>query len=192
MCTLLRAPTLPGLSKLVVLALVTLVGCASPVPREIREPPPGDLQLAQALGQAHGAVGTRVRWGGHIVAVDNGERETGVIVVARPLDYRGRPEQTDRSPGRFLARFEGFRDPATYKEGRALTVAGVLEPTVTRPVGDYPYRYPVVRVEATYLWPPPSPYPPEPYWYPFCSPLYTPYYDPWCHPWHRRAYPYGW
>jgi outer membrane lipoprotein len=174
------------------LATLTLLGCTSPVPREIREPPPGDLPLTRVLEQPQVRVGSRVRWGGRIVAVENTERETRVILVAKPLDYRGRPEETDQSPGRFLARFDEFLDPATYQEGRALTVAGVLEPTVIRPVGEYPYRYPVVRVETAYLWPPRPQYPPDPDWYRSCGPFSAPYYDPWCYPWYLGRYPYWW
>jgi len=175
-----------------VLALsLALGGCASYIPNEIRTPPPGDLQLAQVLREPQSHLGARVRWGGEIVAVENTKRETRVILVAKPLDYSGRPEDTDFSPGRFLARFQGFRDPATYKEGRALTVAGVLEPAVTRPVGDYPYVYPVVAAQTDYLWQPLPDYLPGYYWYPYypyCSPFYGPYYDPWCYPWYGPRY----
>ena len=182
-------PGLLGTGRLILLAAL-LGGCSSPVPKEIRERPPGDLRLAQVLGNPQSHLGDRVRWGGHIVAVENAERETHVILVSRPLDYRGRPEDTDQSSGRFLARFDDFRDPATYQEGRVLTVAGVLVPAVIRPVGDYPYRYPVVRVETAYLWPPLPDYPPGYYWYPYCSPFYGPYHDPWCYPWYRPRHYY--
>lgn len=192
MRVLLQAALISSFLRAAMLALA-LGGCASQIPKEIRTPPPGDLQLARVLREPQGYLGEQVRWGGEIVTVENTERETRVILVGKPLDYSGRPEDTDASPGRFLARFAGFWDPATYKEGRELTVAGVLEPAVTRPVGGYPYRYPVVAVRTAYLWPPLPDYPPGYYWYPYCSPFYGPYYDPWCSPWYGpRYHPYRW
>lgn len=187
-----RCPLTRALIRALSLMLwvVALGGCASSVPKEIRQPPPGDLQLEQVLRQPQGGLGERVRWGGHIVTVENAERETRVILLAKPLDYGGRPKETDLSAGRFLARFDGFRDPVTYQEGRGLTVVGVLEPAMTRAVGDYPYRYPVVRVETAYLWPPLPDYPPAYRWYPYCSPFYDPFYDCYWDPWYRPGYRY--
>lgn len=158
-----------------------VVGCAG-IPKEIRQAPPGDLQLSEVRSQPEAHLGALVRWGGGIVSVDNGERETWVVVVGRPLDFSGRPKDTDQSPGRFLARFDGFLDPATYAEARELTVRGHLEVPQTRRVGDYPYLYPVLRVESSQLWEPLPKYPPG-YWR-------HPFYDPWYDPWY--PYPYWW
>ena len=63
-----------------------------------------------------------------------------------------------------------------YPEKRLLTVTGSIVQVQTRPVGEYPYRYPIVAVEQHYLWPeqpPPSP----PYYYP--DPWFHPLHDPW-------------
>lgn len=163
-----------------ILAGLLLSACTS-IPVEIRSAPPGDLQLEVVRQQPDTHLGERVRWGGQIVSVDNGERETWVVMVARPLGLGGRPEDTDQSPGRFLARFDGFLDPATYKPERELTVSGRLEAPQTRSVGAYPYLYPVVRVEQSLLWEPLPDYPPG-YWR-------SPYYDPWYYPWRD---PYWW
>jgi outer membrane lipoprotein len=160
-----------------ILAGLLLSACAG-IPQAIRNAPPGDLQLESVRQQPDGHLGDRVRWGGQIVSVENGERETWVVMVARPLGFSGRPEDTDRSPGRFMARFDGFLDPATYKAGRELTVSGRLEAPQTRSVGAYPYRYPVLRVEESQLWKPLPKYPAG-YWrYPY----YDPWYDSWRHP----------
>ena len=163
-----------------ILAGLLLSACTS-IPAEIRSAPPGDLRLEMVRQQPDSHLGERVRWGGQIVSVENGERETWVVMVARPLGFAGRPEDTDRSPGRFLARFDGFLDPATYKAERELTVSGRLESPQTRSVGAYPYLYPVVRVEQSLLWEPLPDYPPG-YWR-------SPYYDPWYYPWRD---PYWW
>lgn len=160
---------------------LALAGCATDVPREIREAPAVDIRPAQALGEAERLRGQAVRWGGAIASVENRRDETWLEIVERPLARDGRPRNTDRSGGRFLARLAGFLDPAVYAIDRQVTVAGTLEEPVTRAIGEHPYRYPVVRTGALYLWPKLEPVPANyyPYWY-----------DPW-YPWgHPYYYPY--
>ena len=45
---------------------LTLAGCASDIPRPIREAPAGNLALAQALQNPEPHRGAAVRWGGAI------------------------------------------------------------------------------------------------------------------------------
>ncbi len=173
-------------------ALVLLAGCAT-VPEAIRRPPPGDLQPdeVRAAATPQDYLGATVRWGGTIAAVRNLAQETEIEIVARRLDGQGRPQGDDTSRGRFLVRVSGFLDPAIYAPERELTVRGRLEGVLQRPIGEYPYRYPVVRAEQVYLWPPrptqPAPAPPYYYdpfwydpWYPWGWPYYRyPFYRPW-------------
>lgn len=156
---------------------ILLSGCAG-IPEPIRRAPAGDLTLDEVRLEPEDYLGRAVRWGGEIVSVDNSERESWVVVVARRLGFSGRPKDGDRSSGRFLARFEGFVEPATFKAGREITVSGRLEAPQTRLVGAYPYLYPVVGVEVSQLWQPLPKYPPSYRRYPF----YDPWYDPWFHP----------
>jgi len=175
---------LPRVGVLVLAVLVT--GCASTVPEPIRAPLADSPTLPQVREDPGTFVGERVRWGGTIVAVENREQYTRLEVVARKLTTQGRPEEEDATPGRFLAILDGFRDPAVYGQGRAITVVGELEASQTHTIGEFPYRFPVVRVRSHHLWakvetvreslPPP--------WY------YDPwYYDPW-YPYYRPYHPY--
>jgi outer membrane lipoprotein len=165
------------------LCATLLAGCASNIPKEIREAPAGNPMVAEVRADAARFTGTHVRWGGTIAAVDNQASETWIEVVARALDSSGEPRQTDHSPGRFIAIIDGFVDPALYAEDREITVSGVVEKAVTRKIGDYDYTLPVVRVESHLLWPlryePDAPdYPPYWYydpWYPFYPGYYYPY-----------------
>jgi len=174
---------------LVLLAGAALLqACTSNVPEAIRTPPPREVTVAEARAQPDALQGADVRWGGVIAAVENAREETRIEVVSRPLSRSGRPESGDRSDGRFLARFQGFLDPAVYAEGRELTVRGPLTGVVTREIGAYPYRFPVVDVQVHRLWEPLPEYDPflyDPYWY---RPWYA---DPWYpYPWWRD--PYWW
>lgn len=148
-----------------------LAGCASQIPRAVSEPAPSKLSVAQARA-SQGPIDRQVRWGGTIAKVENHKTETWIEVVERPLDNNGRPRQLDQSGGRFLARVDGFLDPVIYTLGRRITVAGLLQENITRPIGDYTYTFPVVKVTSFYLWPQ------------LPQPVYRdPWYDPW-HPWH--------
>lgn len=169
-------------------ALMTVLlfaGCASNIPEGIRQAPPAAVSPAEARADPERVAGVAVRWGGTIAGVENRRDETWIEVVARPLSRDGSPlERQAPQLGRFLARLPGFLDPAVYEDGRELTVRGHFEGVETRNIGEYPYRYPVVRVQQHVLWaPPPEPRPwdYDPFWY-----------DPWYpYPWWHRP-PYYW
>jgi outer membrane lipoprotein len=161
-------------------AVLLLGGCASVVPEAIRHDAPGNVQIAQVRGQPAQYRGTVVRWGGDIVNTRNERDDTVIEIVARDLDSDGRPINDDASLGRFLVKVQGFLDPAIYKPERELTVRGRVEGVVEQAIGEYPYRFPLVRPDSVYLWkprPPPQAHPHYPYYDPF-------FYDPW--------YPWGW
>ena len=73
------------------------------------------------------------------------------------------------------------------------SVTGRVLRTEVRPVGKYPYTYPVIQATAWYLWPedtapPYYGYPYPPWWY---NPRYGPGMGPWyANPWYPYGYPY--
>lgn len=164
--------------------LLALAGCATRAPDAISEPPPRDLSYNDVSGNVDAHRGARVRWGGTIANAENRPDETWLYVVVRPLDNAGRPRPNGFSPGRFIARVKGFLDPAVYTTGRAVTVAGNVAGTATRPIGEYPYRYITVDADTTKLWERivERPYYRDPYYDPF-------FYDPFW-PWPRAFYPW--
>ena len=157
-----------------------LTACASNVPKELREP------LAQATlpGAAQSApgrfLGQEVRWGGEILGVRNGADVTDVEIFGRALFNDGEPKPDGGDGVRFIARVQGFLDPAEYRPKKRMTVRGRLDETVTRPVGEFPYKYPVVNVDVFHLWPEFESAPPL-IW------AQDPFYDPWW-PWHPYRY----
>lgn len=163
------------------LSLLLLAGCASSrIPPAIGEAPEKPVSLSQVQKAPDRFLERRVRWGGTILAVRNRQQTTEIELLSRPLDARGQPRGKAPSTGRFLALLSGFADPAEYPEKRLLTITGRLKRLETRPIGEYPYPYPVVTVEQSHLWPRPTPSEP-PYFYP--SPWY--HHWPWhYHPWH--------
>ena len=168
-----------------VVTLLLLVGCATPPIDAINQAPPGDPSLADVRTRIEEFVGKRVRWGGNIVAVENRARDTQIFIVARPLDDYGRPHATGESPGRFVARVEGFLDPAVYDRGRDITIAGVVDGKLTQPVGDYQYDYVVLKAEALRLW---ERRVERPYYY--RDPIYDPFWPGRIYPWYPWFPPY--
>lgn len=167
---------------ILLISLSLLTACASDLPREISEQPAVKLGVNDARDNIDRMRGTKVRWGGSIASVENHAAETWMEIVELPLNRYGRPIETDRSGGRFIARIDGFLDPHVYTSGRQITVAGTLEKTVAHAIGDYPYTFPLIKADAYHLWPPEAAVPPyyyDPYWY-----------DPW-YPWgYPPPYPY--
>lgn len=151
---------------------VLVSSCAS-MPPALRGDYPGPAPAAAGDDD----IGTRVRWGGRLLEVRPEAERTCFEILALALDGRARPA-ADASPGhRFLACRDGFVDPAAFPPQRQVTVTGTLEGFVTRAIGAYDYRYPVVRTEVIHLWPrpvEPRAYPPWRYdpWYPY-------FRDPW-------------
>ena len=102
-------------------------------------------------------------------------------MVYLPLKANGVPTQTEQSPGRFLAVMKGFVDPTLYAKGRSLTVLGTLDKPVDSQIGDHKYRFSVLKVTASKLWPPVKEVEIR-YMDPY---FYDPFYDPF---WPRRHY----
>ncbi len=170
------------MNRLITTALAALAtaGCAGSVPSKISHAPPNNLSLADVRTNLKQHLGSRVRWGGIIVGVQNKESETQIEVVAQNLGHDGRPKPYSNSAGRFQARVNTFLDPVIYEQGRQLTVVGIVNGEYAQHIGQYPYYYPVVDVIDHHLWkpiPPPRPY----------------RHDPWMHdPWppDRYSWPY--
>jgi len=164
--------------------VLTLSGCATHPPEAISRGQISALSVADVRAQTQKAVsGSVVRWGGVIAAVDNMSDRTLVEIVSHKLAANGRPESGGESDGRFIASFNGFIEPLTYKSGALLTVVGSIDKEeIVRPIGDYEYSFPVVNVGGAYLWASDSDSRtlPPPWWY----------YDPW--PYYPRYYPYRW
>jgi len=129
-------------------------GCASAVPREIesRVSYHGDFTTLQKSPDRF--IGAFVIVGGRIVEVHNDPPGSNMIVVQYPLDRGHKPQVEDPSQGRFLVRSESFVDPAVYSAGSLVTVAGTVAGKDIRPVGEYPYLYPVINMERIWKWEP--------------------------------------
>jgi outer membrane lipoprotein len=136
----------------VVMAMWLVAGCASG-PQFQTEGVATGLTQREASTRGADVSGSRVLWGGVIVASTNEENTTRLEVLGYPLGGNQDPE-TDRSPsGRFLVIEEGYLETADYAPGRRITVVGPVTELREGRIGQSPYTYPVVNPERMHLWP---------------------------------------
>jgi outer membrane lipoprotein len=160
--------------SILLVASLALGACAT-------APKPLQGEFPSSSPQESIADGSRVRWGGSIIAVEPKQDVTCFQVLSKDLGTNGRPRLGDGNAGRFLACRNGFYDPAVFGTGREITVVGNLSGSETRKIGDYDYPLPRIAADVVYLWPerisPDSYYGPDPFFYPgwygsFYAPIY--------------------
>lgn len=93
-------------------------------------------------------------WGGYIHQTRNTPEGTYVEVIESPLNSRNRPEEIDRTRGRFLILYPGFAEPVQYAQGRSITVVGEVRGVQELPLGEILYSYPVILKRYDRLWNP--------------------------------------
>lgn len=161
---------------IIIAGSLLISSCASKIPLIIRTPVDGDIRVSEVQQSPDQFTGSRVRWGGEIISVENLADETHIEILSQRLNKSGKPIDSNKSRGRFIARIEGYLEPQDYPKERQITVVGKLEGVTEKPVGDYPYTYPQVQVHSFYLWPKQPVYN-HPYYYdPFYDPFFSPYW----------------
>jgi len=99
------------------------------------------------------AMGQTVLWGGVILTTTNLQDRTQIEVLAYPLDNDEWPLRDNEPLGRFILEQAGYLEPASYAEGRLISVTGTVTGTRAGRVGDTAYAYPVIKAGQVYLWP---------------------------------------
>lgn len=127
------------------------MSCAS-FPFETTVEPDKAVAFSDAFKNTEAYEGSPVIWGGVIIETVPRACDTLIIIRQAELDFQNRPKNPDISAGRFIARSEGFLDPAIYSSGREITVAGIITGTEKRPVGEYLFTYPLVDIREIKLW----------------------------------------
>ena len=162
--------------------IIGLSSCASYIPSEIRGDVDNTPDVAQAHKQPDQFLSQQVRWGGKILNIENRKNTSKLTIVAFPLNSYGRPINTDKSPGRFIAIIDKFLEPELYSRDREVTVIGNLQKSETLKVGEFPYSHPVVQVDNHYLWTVKQATPPNymNHWW----------HDSWYNPYYPHPYPH--
>ncbi len=139
---------------LLVFSALLVTGCTPVISKPVLNS--ADRSIAFQDLQAHPEqfVGKTVVVGGQIVTATVKEDETWIEVVQKALDRDLKPEETDRSQGRFIIVFKGFVDPAIYAAGRQITVAGEVQGKKVLPLNQIKYTYPVIVPKEHHVWQP--------------------------------------
>jgi outer membrane lipoprotein len=167
-----------------------LIGCAtSQTPDD--GSPANQVTFVQVKAAPDSYRGQSVIFGGEVLSARRLKEATRIEILQLPLDRSGLPG-TDRtqSQGRFIAMHRDFLDPATIPPGTRVTVTGEVTGTMTLPLDETEYTYPVIEARHIEVLPPPETaelsrrYPyyytgPGPYWGPYGSP----YWRPWPYRW---------
>jgi outer membrane lipoprotein len=152
--------------------LFLLNACAPVISPQLMEQVDRNLTYSSLASRPDEAKGKIVLLGGTVVQTVPKPKETEIEVVQKQVSSSGEPYLTDKSEGRFLVVVDRFLDPAIYRPGRDITVAGKVQGSVLRRLGEIEYRYPVIAALEIYLWK--EPFSPQayPYSYPFGYPYY--------------------
>ncbi|MEE9614792.1 MAG: Slp family lipoprotein [Thermodesulfobacteriota bacterium] len=133
--------------------LVMLAGCAPVISSEVRKDVDPDVRFEELLAGPEGHTGKTVLLGGTILKVETLADKTVMEVLQKPLKTNLRPvDQAEKSLGRFLLAFDGFRDPTLYTPGSDITAVGTVTGSETRQIGDHTYDYPVISPVEDHLW----------------------------------------
>lgn len=118
--------------------------------------------------------------GGLIVKTSNTEKGSLIEAVHIQATASGYLMTPDRTHARYLAfypRENGILDPAVYRQGREITIAGQFIETRKGKIDQMDYVFPVFEIKDIYLW---EEYPAYPYGPMYYSPYPYPYmYNPW-------------
>ena len=161
--------------------LLVSLGCASTdqEPQEFGET--SQISFSQLKAAPESFRGQSVVFGGEVLTAKRLKDGTRIEILQLPLDSSGVPGfDLTQSQGRFVAMHKEFLDPATLPRGTKITISGDVTGTVTLPLDETEYTYPVVETKRLQVWPHGDsaarvqpyygPYPYGPYWGPYWRP----------------------
>jgi outer membrane lipoprotein len=145
------------LSVLLAFPLLLSAACATGISQQARSQVTysGSFSVLQERPGAH--LGQVVMLGGKILETKASPTSSEITVLQLPVGTSDRPQDGDRSEGRFLLRSGQFLDPAVYRNGLLLTAVGRISGNEVRPIGGLDYAYPTVEAIEIKLWPERSP-----------------------------------
>lgn len=135
------------------LALLLLLGACASGPAFDTGGVDHALTPRDVVARPQHATGKQVHWGGLILSTTNLKDRTRIEVLAYPLDARSRPRGEGEPTGRFMLEKAGYLEPATYAEGRQVTLVGTVTGTRSGRVGESDYVYPLIDARQLHLWP---------------------------------------
>ena len=130
-----------------------ILGCATGISKKARSQVIYNGLFAELQTAADEHMGEIVILGGKVIETKGYPVFSEITVLQLPLGKKDRPQDGDRSDGRYLVRSEQFLDPAIYPQGSLLTVVGKLSGSEVRSIGEFQYVYPIVEAIEIKRWP---------------------------------------
>jgi len=127
-----------------------LAGCSAKPVLPVAEPNPPVAAVQQDI-DAHKDI--PITWGGVILKIRNADDKSEIEIITKRITSSTRPIEGDQTLGRFIAKVDGFLDPAIYSKGREVSIYGTISGQESRKVDDYDYSYPILSVTEHHLWP---------------------------------------
>ena len=165
--------------------LVMLAGCASR-----QEAGDGSdvkaLTFLQVKAAPYSFKGQSAIFGGKVLTAMRQKDNTRIEILQLPLDQSLRPGfDLTQSQGRFIALQREFLDPATIPPGTRITVTGEVSGSITLPLDETDYTYPVIDIKRVQVWAGSEDIArrSNPYYYMGPSPYWGPYWGPYWRPW---------
>ncbi|MFW6147233.1 MAG: Slp family lipoprotein [Thermodesulfobacteriota bacterium] len=170
---------------LIFVALLCLSACAHVIPQDVLQEADRDLSFSALQKAPEEHKGKMVVLGGVIVGLSHKEEGSVLEVYQTALNQRGKPVNLDSSEGRFLALYQGLLESEIYRTGRRVTIAGTVQGSKVKKLGEIDYLYPYILIEEIHLWGEEKAFRYEPYPWDF----WYPWWDPW-YPWIYRRHPF--
>ncbi len=130
-----------------------ILGCATGISQKARSQVTYNGSFAELQTAADEHMGEIVMLGGKVIETKGYPAFSEITVLQLPFGKKDRPQDGDRSDGRYLIRSEQFLDPAVYRQGSLLTVVGKLSGSEVRSIGEFQYVYPIVEGIEIKRWP---------------------------------------
>ncbi len=147
------------------------------------------LTYAQVKAEPTLFTGQPVTFGGKVLKAKRLKEGTRIEILQLPLNASLRPtNDLSKSQGRFIGMRREFLDPATVPPGTFVTVTGEAAGSVTLPLDETEYTYPLVTITQIRVWPnqeeeeAPRIHPYHGYG-PYWGPYWAPYWGPWPYYW---------
>lgn len=176
----MQVKLLQGMGILLIAAGLTACASSSDM-RESAEGGPQAPQFSQVKAAPESFKGQTLVLGGQVLSARRMKDGTRIEVLQLPLNESQQPTlDLMKSQGRFVAIQREFLDPATIPQGTFLTVTGELTGSMTLPLDETDYSYPVIEIKTFHTWIPSqdsnlSRIRPYPYYGPFGHPYWGPY-----------------
>lgn len=172
--------------RLLFLSALLVIGAGCTANKELAGSPgePPRPTFAQVKATPESFKGQAVIFGGAVLSARRLKDGTRIEILQLPLNSSLQPEiELSKSEGRFIAMQREFLDPATIPTGTFITVTGELTGSMTLPLDETEYTYPVMEIKDMKVWMREEERParirpymgPGPYW----GPYWSPYWKPW-------------